>query len=70
MKQALEINDLPELAKLLTAAEAADFIRIQNGRFATGSLIRRFHLSRLFAPCGSTRPTLTDFFRIMCKKRR
>ena len=28
MKQALEIDDLPELAELLTAAEAADFLRI------------------------------------------
>ena len=28
MKQALEIDDLHELAKLLTAAEAADYLRI------------------------------------------
>jgi len=28
MKQALEIDDLPELAELLTAAEAADYLRI------------------------------------------
>ena len=28
MKQALEIDDLPELAERLTAAEAADFLRI------------------------------------------
>jgi len=28
MKQALEINDLHELAKLLTAAEPADYLRI------------------------------------------
>ena len=28
MKQALEIDDLPELAVLLTAAEAADYLRI------------------------------------------
>jgi excisionase family DNA binding protein len=28
MKQASEINDLHELAKLLTAAEAADYLRI------------------------------------------
>jgi excisionase family DNA binding protein len=28
MKQALEIDDLPELAVFLTAAEAADYLRI------------------------------------------
>jgi hypothetical protein len=28
MKQALEIDDLPELADLLTAAKAADYLRI------------------------------------------
>jgi hypothetical protein len=28
MKQALEIDGLPELAELLTAAEAADYLRI------------------------------------------
>ena len=28
MKQALEIDDLPELAELLTAAEAAGYLRI------------------------------------------
>jgi excisionase family DNA binding protein len=28
MKQALDIDDLPELAELLTAAEAADYLRI------------------------------------------
>jgi hypothetical protein len=36
MKQALEIEDLPELAKLLTAAEARIIFLFQNGRFATG----------------------------------
>jgi excisionase family DNA binding protein len=28
MKQALDIDDLPELAELLTATEAADYLRI------------------------------------------
>jgi hypothetical protein len=36
MKQALEIYDLHELAEPLTAAEAADYLAFQNGRFAKG----------------------------------
>ena len=49
MKQALEIDDLPERVELLTAAEQQIIFVFQNGRFATGSLTRRFDLSRLVA---------------------
>jgi hypothetical protein len=54
MKQALEIDDLHELAELLTAAEAADYLRI----------------SVLVALSGSRRAILTGSCRRMFMQRR
>jgi excisionase family DNA binding protein len=70
MKQALEIDDLPELAELLTAAEAADYLRISECTLRHWVSDKKVRFIKIVAPCGSRIPTLTDFFRIMCEKRR
>jgi hypothetical protein len=43
MKQALERDDLLELAELLTGPEAQIIFVLQNGRFATWSMTRTTH---------------------------
>jgi hypothetical protein len=71
MKQALEIDDLPELAELLTAAKAADYVRISEWtlrRWVSDKKIRC--KSRLITLCGSRRPISTASCRIMLTERR
>jgi excisionase family DNA binding protein len=49
MKQAFEIDDLPELAELLTAAEAADYLRISEWtrrRWVSDKKIRFIEIGR------------------------
>jgi len=70
MKKALEIDDIRELAQLLTAAKQQIIFVFQYGRFATGSLTRRYDFSRLVALCGSRRPMSTASCRIMFTERR
>jgi hypothetical protein len=69
MKQALEIDDLRELAELLTAAEAAVYLRISEWMLATGCLPRRSDASRSAAPSVS-RLISSGSYRIMFMERR
>ena len=59
MKQALDIDDLPELAELLTATEAADYLRISEctlRHWVSDKKIRFIKIGRVVrfkkTPCG------------------
>ena len=67
MKQALEIDDLPELAELLTAAEAADYLRISEWtlrHWVSDKKIRFIKIGRAVR----FKKTPIGFFQIMCKE--
>ena len=70
MKQALEIDDLPELAVLLTAAEAADYLRISEWTLRHWVSDKKIRFIKIGRAVPFKKTTLTDFFRIMCNKRR
>ena len=57
MKQALEIDDLPELAVLLTAAEAADYLRISEWALRHWVSVKKVRFIKFGRPWGSRRPT-------------
>ena len=70
MKQALEIHDPHELAELLTAAEAADYLRILEWTLRHWVSDKKVRFIKIGRAVRFKKPTLTDFFRVMCKKRR
>ena len=56
MKQALEIDDLPELAVLLTA-EPADYLRISEWALRHWVSVKKVRFIKIGRPWGSRRPT-------------
>jgi excisionase family DNA binding protein len=70
MKQALEIDDLHELAELLTAAEAADYLRISVWTLRHWVSDKKIRFLKIGKLCGSRRPMSTASCRIMLTERR
>ena len=70
MKQALEIDDLPELAELLTAAEAADYLRISEWTLRHWVSDKKIRFLKIGRAVRFKKTHLDGFFQIMCKDRR
>ena len=70
MKKALEIDDVHELAELLTAAEAADYLRISVWTLRYWVSDKKIRFLKIGRAVRFKKTTLTGFFQIMCKERR